>query len=173
MRTAHLKLPQDSLFIPGWLVAIVGGHILLLLLLFMITAGPSTADSPRLTETDLPRAQGAPITEMPETLVRVLITERGGCAIERSWVVGGEFRAEFERLLTAERPGILVQAHAQAPWSAIRGVLRAARDAGARRIEIQVTNGRGGIGSVPLDVDAPLPRLDDDARAQDLTDHLR
>jgi len=172
MRTANLKLQQETLFIPGWLVAIIGGHILVLLLLFFITVDGATASAPHVNRTDIPVVATAPPASVPSTRTPVFLTRSGGWAVDGLAVMGVDLQSHLERTLDDKRSVVLIRAHAHAPGSILRRGIEAALAAGAVRVEIQVRTATNGLGAVALDIHAPLPDMPHDARVQQVVDAL-
>jgi biopolymer transport protein ExbD len=172
MRTANLRMQQEPLFIPGWIVAVVGGHIMLLLLLFVVNSSTMMESAPTLHRLELPTAATSVPPVASNTLVPVLVTNFGGWAVDGVWTPESGLAERLDRLLAGQRTGILLQAHRRTPWRIMEHGLQLALDAGANRIEIQVRDAGGALGSIALSTTEPLPELPDDAKAQDLVEML-
>jgi len=172
MRTATMKLPQDSLFFPGWLATAIGGHILVLLLLFFLFANNAIQVAPNVGRDELPALPTAIPTPDPGTLLPVTLRGWGAWAIDGAMINQAALPRYFEQSLNARRSGVLIIPHKRAPWGVLKRGLEVAIAAGALRIEIQVRTADGGIGSIPLDIHQPLPELPDTAHVQQLVESL-
>ncbi|MHC4952934.1 MAG: hypothetical protein ACYTGZ_03525 [Planctomycetota bacterium] len=172
MRVARSLLKNDRLFLPGWIAAVIGTVIVVVL--FVVMGGlPFMRGSASVLPGDLPvlALQAPPATY--EDLVHLYVPPRGAVYLEEAALLPAERLAqELERLLSAQQVGVALIVNRTTAWPRVRDVVRTVRESGALRIDIRVRNADGTHGSIILDPELPLPELADDADAQAFVDAL-
>ena len=160
MRVETLKPPPSGLIPTGWIVAIVGTTVLMVLAIFMLIDYPLLPDLPQ-----------AALDRRPFDLPALRMTASGAVLIDGQDVAPSELAGSLSRIDGVHK-GVRFNLTPQTPWVAVRQAIGAARAAGAQRIKLSVRKGPGRFGVIVLKANERLPDLPADANAQAFIDSL-
>ena len=155
MRIARIWKKPPSLFYPGWVAAIVGGSILILLLLFVFSM-PWFASPTHVDAAELPINPRQATTPANGDIGIDLLAD--GTAIMEGWSPGKPCR---------------IHIHKDARWVAIRSLFRRLHADGVYLVSIAVRNRDGSTATLRFDLQGPWPELDVNASAQDFVNAIQ
>jgi len=155
MRIARIWKKPETLFFSGWMVAVIGGAVFMLVLLFVF-AIPWGAEMARVDVEDLPAN--------PQQAASALFAGVELHLMPSGVVNGGNW--------SADRPCRL-RIHGAARWPVIGDFLRMLRRDGLHEVELVVRNRDGTLATLRFDLGGDWPEMADSATAQEFVDSLR
>ena len=167
MRVEILKPPPSGLIPTGWIVAIVGGTVMVFTLIFVLFAYPMSEPY----DYDFPRSADGTLDRGPRNLPMLYISSGGEILLDGKTLDLTAVPAALDRLERIET-GMRFNVERGTTWMTAREAIRAARAAGAPRIEFTVRKDAGLFGVIVLESTEPLPDLPADATTQAFIDAL-
>jgi len=167
MRIEILKPPPSGLIPTAWIVAIVGGTVIVFLSIFVLFAYPMSEPY----DHDFPRAANATLDRGPFDLPTLNISPSGEVFLNGDTLVLTDISVALDKLEGIET-GIRFNFARGTSWMTAREAIRAARAAGTPRIEFTVRKDVGLFGIIVLESTEPLPDLPADATIQTFIDAL-
>ncbi|MEM8885969.1 MAG: biopolymer transporter ExbD [Planctomycetota bacterium] len=173
MRKSRLHLLDASLVPTSWVVAVVGGGVLSLLILFLLSLPMAVGNGHGVWNRDLPVAPRLPTaTEMDGRLSFVVLTQSGAVMVDGEWVESRELAAAFPGPSADWPTCVALWAHAKAPAKELERVLEAARHAGVAQFQLGVRNEASDVAGWPIPTDRASASLPEDAVVQDFVNAL-